>query len=64
MFQKKSDDYLYLYIKNLFKFSFKAGFPVHDNHFKLCGLPKNSKWIMCSGKTGVRCGYLRLLVYK
>ena len=34
MFQKKSDDYLYLYIKNLFKFSFKAGFPVHDNYLK------------------------------
>ena len=39
--------FLYLYIKN------------HNNHLKLCGQVENSKWILCSRSTVVKCCYLR-----
>ena len=40
------------------KAAFKTVFSVHNSHLKLCGQVKNSKWILCSRKTCVKCGYI------
>ena len=32
-------------------------------HLYLCGQVKNTKWILCSQKIGVKCAYLRFLMY-
>ena len=44
--------------------AFKTGFLVFNNHLNLCGQAENYKWIFCSRKTGVECGYLRSFMYK
>ena len=46
------------------KLAFTPGTHCHNNHFNLCGQLENSKWILCSQKTGVKCEYLRFLVEK
>ena len=41
---------------------FKTCFSVHNIH--LCWQVENTKLILCSQKTGVKCAYLRFLMYK
>ena len=48
----------------IFKLAFKAGVSVHNHHLNLFGQVDNSKWILCSRKISVKCGYLRFLMYK
>ena len=43
---------------------FKTGFSVHNNHLYLCLKVKDTKWILCCRKIGVKCAYLRFLMYK
>ena len=50
LFQNKSDDCLNLYIRNLKNLRFS----VRNIHLNLCGQVENSKWILCSRKTGVK----------
>ena len=56
-FKNKSDDYLFLYIRNL---AFKNGFPVNNIHLYLCGQVDNTKWILCSRKIGVKSLNVRI----
>ena len=42
----------------------ETDFSVHNIHFYLCGQVENSKMILCSRKTGVKCVYLKFLMYK
>ena len=58
----KSDDYLYLYIKNHENSRLKQVLAVHNIHLYLCGQVENTKRILCSRKIGVKCAYLRFLV--
>ena len=60
-YRNKSDDYLYIHQKSL-KPPSKTGVLVHNRN--LCELVGNAKWILWSQKTGVLCGYLRLLMNK
>ena len=46
---------------------FKAGFSVHNYHLNLCVQVENSKEILCSWKSDIKCGHLRftnMVVYK
>ena len=42
--------------------AFKTCFSVHNNDLNYFGHVENSKWILCSRKTEVRCGYFRFLM--
>ena len=42
----KSDDYLYLYTRNLE--NFETGFSVHNINLYFCWQVENTKWILCS----------------
>ena len=48
---------IYVCNQRSFKPAFETVFSVHIIHL-------NSKWIMCSRKTGVKCGNLRSFIYK
>ena len=50
-------------LKKSSSFVFKTCYYVHNNQLNLCGQVETSKWILCSQKTGVKCGYLRFLMY-
>ena len=63
-FQNKTDDYLYLYIRNLENLHLKPFFLVHNIHLHLCWQVEDIKWILCCQKIGVKCAYLRFLIYK
>ena len=43
---------------------FKTGFSVHNIHLYLCCQVKDTKWILCCRKIGVKSAYLRFLMYK
>ena len=60
-FQNKTDDYLYLCIRNL---AFKTGFSVNNINLYLCWQVDDTKWILCCQKIGVKYAYLRFLMYK
>ena len=62
-FRNKSDDYLYLYIRNQ-KFVFKTVFLVHNIHLYLYWQVENTKWILCCQKMELNVQYLRFLMYK
>ena len=42
----------------------ETGFSVHNKHLDLCGHIKKLKIVWCSRKTGFKCGYIRILIYK
>ena len=44
-FENKSDDYLYLYIRNLENTRLNSVFRLKISNLVLCGLVENSKWI-------------------
>ena len=46
------------------KLTFKTGISVNNSHQYLCEQVENIKWILCSRKIGVKCTYLRFLMYK
>ena len=48
--------FLIVHQKSL-KNTIKPGYSVHNNHLNLCGQIEKSKWILCSLKRGVKCGY-------
>ena len=58
-FRKKSDNFLYLISEILKNRVFGKQYP-----FRFCGQVENSKWMLYSLKTGVKCGYLRFFIYK
>ena len=43
---------------------FKTRLSVYNIHMNLCGQVENCKWILFSRQTGVKCKYLRFLMYK
>jgi hypothetical protein len=61
IFQNKSDDYLYLYTRNLENSRLK---PVFWYTILIWGQVDNTKWILCKRIIGVKCAYLRFLIYK
>ena len=44
--------------KSVFKVR-KSCCELHNNNLNLCVQVENSKWILCSRESGVKCGYLR-----
>ena len=54
--RNKSDDSLYLYIKNLENSRLKPGSSVTNIHLNLWGLVENSA-VKTGVKTGVKCAY-------
>ena len=62
--RNKSEDYLYLYIRNLENSRLEPFFSVHNIHLYLCWQVEDTKWILCCRKTDVKCAYLRFLMYK
>ena len=61
-FRNKSDGNLYMYIRTKENSRLNPGF-LHIIHLYLCVQVKNTKWILCSQKIGVKCAYLRFLMY-
>ena len=55
-FLNKLDHYLYLYIRNLENLRLNPVFR--------CTIYMYTKFILCSRKIGVKCAYLRFLIYK
>ena len=52
---------MYVHKKSL-KTEFKTVFRyTMNNHLNLCGQVQISKWILCSPKTGIKCGHLSFL---
>ena len=58
LFWNKTDDYLYLYIRNLENLYLKPF------NLYLCWHLVDTKWILRCRKIGVKCAYLRFLIYK
>ena len=55
--------FLYFYFTNVKNLQYEIGLSVHNFHLNLCGQVENSKWILCSRKTGVKSANLRFLMY-
>jgi hypothetical protein len=53
-----------IYICTSWKLAYKTGFSVHNIHLYLCWQVEDTKWILCYRKIGVKCAYLRFLMYK
>ena len=62
-FRNKTDDYLYLYIRNLENSRLKSAFRYTISICICGGREENTKWILCCQKIGVKCAYLKLLMY-
>ena len=54
LFRNKYDNYLYSH-KKYFHCVYNH-LLVHNSHLYLYGQEENSSWILCSRKTGVKCG--------
>ena len=52
---------IYIHTSEILKGSVKNRFLVHNIQTYLCGQVENTKWILCSGKIGVKYAYLRFL---
>ena len=63
LFLNKSDDYC-ICTSKIVKPRIKTGFLLLNNHLNFWGQIQNFKWILCSQKIGVKCGYLRFLLYR
>ena len=48
----------------ILKLAIKTSFSVHKIQLYLCGQVENTQWILCCQKIGVKCTYLRFLMYK
>ena len=62
--QNKSDDYFYLYTRNLESLGLKVCLSVQNIHLNLWGQVKIFKRIYCSRKKSVESAYLRFLMFK
>ena len=64
VFFSKQCIWLFIFVhQKSWKFAFKTSFSVYNIHFYLCGQVENTKWILCNWKIGVKCAYLRFLMY-
>ena len=53
--------WLFMFVhQKSWKLTFKTGLSVHNIHLNLCGQVENSKWILCSRKTGVKYIYIKI----
>ena len=54
---------IYIFKSEILKTRVKTGFSVYNINLYLCGRVENTKWILCSCKIGVKCAYLKFLMY-
>ena len=55
---------IYFCTSEILKTRVKNRFWVHNISLYLCGQVENTNWILCSRKIGVKCAFLRFMMYK